>query len=144
MRECSHPTTCHMSHVTYYVSHVRCHVSCVTCHMQFFFLCFVFGQSCEAYWWRVCYQRGLPRLVYLYSQILVLFLLNLKNTQHITRYKGHFINQNFLLKEDVLFQTQFNFFLIYLITLRIHYYIYFITLRIKYLKSFCINIAFLN
>ena len=22
-----------------------------------------FGQSCEAYWWRVCYQRGLPCLV---------------------------------------------------------------------------------
>ena len=34
-----------------------CHMSRVTCHI------FFFGQSGEAYWWRVCYQRGLPRLV---------------------------------------------------------------------------------
>ena len=39
---------CHMSHVTFHMSHVA-----------FFF----FGQSGEAYRWRVCYQRGLPRLV---------------------------------------------------------------------------------
>ena len=30
-------------------------------HVTFFFL--FFGQSGEAYRWRVCYQRGLPRLV---------------------------------------------------------------------------------
>ena len=34
-----------------------CHVSHVTCH--FFF----FAQSGEAYWWRICYQQGLPCLV---------------------------------------------------------------------------------
>ena len=49
------------------MSHVLCHVSCVTCHMShvtcnFFF--FFFWQSGEAYRWRVCYQRGLPRLVF--------------------------------------------------------------------------------
>ena len=38
---------------------VTCHVSHVTCHMYFFF----FGQSGEAYRWRVCYQWSLPRLV---------------------------------------------------------------------------------
>ena len=48
MRECSPPTTCHMT--------------CVTCHMSCFLLLF-FLQSGEAYRWRVCYQRGLPRLV---------------------------------------------------------------------------------
>ena len=32
-------------------------MSQVTCHMSHFFF---FGQSGEAYWWRVCYQRGLP------------------------------------------------------------------------------------
>ena len=48
-------TTCHVSRVT-------CHVSGVTCHMYFLFF-FFFGQSGEAYRWRVCYQRGLPRLV---------------------------------------------------------------------------------
>ena len=44
-----------MSRVTCYVSHVACHMS----HVIFFF-----GQSGEAYQWRVCYQRGLPRLIY--------------------------------------------------------------------------------
>ena len=38
------------------MSRVRCQVS------LFFF--FFFGQGGEAYRWRVCYQRGLPRLVY--------------------------------------------------------------------------------
>ena len=38
-----------------HVSHVTCHMSRVTCHMSQFF-----G---EAYRWKVCYQRGLPRLV---------------------------------------------------------------------------------
>ena len=58
---------CHMSSVTCHVSLVTCHVSCfmchmshVTCHMYFLFF---FGQSGEAYRWRVCYQRGQPRLV---------------------------------------------------------------------------------
>ena len=49
-----------------YVSHVMCHMSDVTCHnylILFIFFLF-FGQSGEAYRWRVCYQQGLPRLVY--------------------------------------------------------------------------------
>ena len=45
------------------MSRVTCHVSRVTCHMSLF--SFSFGQSGEAYWWRVCYQRGLPRLVFI-------------------------------------------------------------------------------
>ena len=36
-----------------FLSHVTCHVSCVTFH-----------KSCEVNRWRVCYQRGLPRLVW--------------------------------------------------------------------------------
>ena len=40
------------------MSHVTCHVSRVTIFFFIFFL-----QSGEAYLWRVCYQRGLPRLV---------------------------------------------------------------------------------
>ena len=44
--------------------HVTCHMSCVTCHMSHVkcnFSSFVsfFGQTDEAYRWRVCYQRGL-------------------------------------------------------------------------------------
>ena len=83
MRECSPPQTCHMSCVTCHMSRVTCHVSPVTCHLspvtckkiifQHFnslFLIFKFflrkqkiGQSGGASRWRVCYQRGLPRLV---------------------------------------------------------------------------------
>ena len=48
-----------MSSVMCHMSHVTCHMSYVTCHIFYFVL---FRQSGEAY--RVCYQRGLPRLVY--------------------------------------------------------------------------------
>ena len=54
----------HMSGVTCQVSHVRCHMSGVTCHMSTFFF-FSFRKSGEASLWRVCYQRGLPHLVYI-------------------------------------------------------------------------------
>ena len=47
-----------------HVSCVMCHVSHVTCHMSLFFLLF-FGKSGDAYWWRVCYKRGLPHLVFI-------------------------------------------------------------------------------
>ena len=53
----------HVSCVTYHLSRVTCHVSLVTI---FFF--FFFRQSGQDYWWRVCYQRGLPRLVILVVQ----------------------------------------------------------------------------
>ena len=53
-----------MSRVTCQMSHVTCHMSCVTCQMSHVkVLCF-FLQIGEAYWWTVCYQRGLPLLVY--------------------------------------------------------------------------------
>ena len=35
-----------------------------------FFLFFFFGQSGEVYRWRVCYQRGLPRLVFIIARYL--------------------------------------------------------------------------
>jgi hypothetical protein len=63
--------TCHVSRVTCHVSRVTCHMSRVTCHVffffffNFFFFFFFFGKSGEAYRGRVCYQRGLPRLVFL-------------------------------------------------------------------------------
>ena len=62
-----------------HVSHVTCHVSCVTCHMShvifFFFYVKKIGQSGGASRWRVCYQRGLPRLVskYLVGLTIVIF-----------------------------------------------------------------------
>ena len=44
-----------------------CHMSCVTCHMSHitkYIYIFFIGKSVEAIWWRVCYQRGRPRLVF--------------------------------------------------------------------------------
>ena len=55
MREGSPPHTCHVSGVTCHMSHVTCQMSDVTC--QIFFLS---GEDSQG---RVCYQRGLPRLV---------------------------------------------------------------------------------
>ena len=52
-----------MSRVTCCMSRVTCHVSHVMCHMNFFFNFFFFLRSGEATRWRVCYQRGLPRLI---------------------------------------------------------------------------------
>ena len=59
---------CHLSHVlcpiscvTCHVSHVMCHRSDVTCQIYIF----VFWQIGRASVWRVCYQQGLPRPVYL-------------------------------------------------------------------------------
>ena len=60
----------HVSHVMYHVSCVMCQVSGARCQVSgdrcnfFLFLSFFPGQSCGASRWRVCYQRGLPCLVY--------------------------------------------------------------------------------
>ena len=58
LRESWTPTICHMSCVTCHVSHVMCHVSGVKCH---FFL------SGGASLGRVCYQQGLPCLVFTWT-----------------------------------------------------------------------------
>ena len=52
------PELCHVKHAT-------CHMSCVI----LFFLNLFVGQSGEARRWRVCYQRGLPRLVFVKLEI---------------------------------------------------------------------------
>ena len=56
--------TCQVSRVRCHMSRVMCHVSHVRCHMYLFFFFFFFGQSGGAIRWRVCYQRGLPCLVF--------------------------------------------------------------------------------
>ena len=70
--ENAHPHN--MSHVKCHVSHVMCHMSIVTCHVShvmcnmaqlyIYFFPLFFWQIGEAFWWRVCYQWGLPRLGY--------------------------------------------------------------------------------
>ena len=57
---------CHISHFTFHMSYVMCQVSGVKC--TFFLLIFLFsspffGQSGGASRWRLCYPRGLSRLV---------------------------------------------------------------------------------
>ena len=46
-----------------------CHLSRVTCHMSFFLFIQKKLQSDGASRWSVCYQRGLPRLVWPYLAI---------------------------------------------------------------------------
>ena len=83
------PVMCHLSHehvfflshviVTCNMSSVTCHLSRVTCHIKVFFYNYFFffffiriflaslkkiRQSGGAGRWRVCYQWGLPRLVF--------------------------------------------------------------------------------
>ena len=55
----------------HHVSHVRCHVSCVTCqvshvrcHVSQNIFSSSFFDKMMASRWRVCYQRGLPLLVF--------------------------------------------------------------------------------
>ena len=60
--------TCHVSRVTCHLSHVTCHMSKIflkICKLLFFFFFDgkKIGQSGGASRWRVCYKRGLPRLV---------------------------------------------------------------------------------
>ena len=71
--------TCHVSRVTCHVSPVMCHLSHVTCRMSKYIYIFLLlkrrrkemdpekinGQSGGASWWRVCYQRDQPRLVFI-------------------------------------------------------------------------------
>ena len=52
----------YVSSVTCQVSHVTYHVSYVTHNVLHFLFCFL--QSCWVGWLRLCYQKGLPRLVF--------------------------------------------------------------------------------
>ena len=61
---------CHVPHVMCHVSRVTCHPSPVTCQKYYLNILIKkkkhsknIGQSGGASRWRVCYQRGLPRLV---------------------------------------------------------------------------------
>ena len=74
---------CHVSHVTCHVSRVTCHLSHVTFFLNIFYLkkkmkkirrknvLNKIGQSGGASCRRVCYQRGLPRLVFLGSHYIL-------------------------------------------------------------------------
>ena len=57
------------------MSRVMCHMSRVTCQLSHV-TCF-FGQSGLAFWWRVYYQRGLPRLVFFNPSLIAYAQFNL-------------------------------------------------------------------
>ena len=86
--------TCHVSHVMCHVSHVTCHVSRVTCHVSHVIYLFIFylffGQSGEAYRWRVCYQRGLPRLVFTHTAYYNYLVLQTLTEYIIQAFNNHF------------------------------------------------------
>ena len=63
-----------LSHVTCCMSRVTCHMSRVMCHMSHV-TCIFFFTACEAYCWRVCYQRGLPHLFFLGGGCIFLAVL---------------------------------------------------------------------
>ena len=66
--------TCHMSHVTCHLSPVTCHLSPVTCHMPHvnlkkrYIYIHIYGHNSGASRWSICYQGGLPCLVFIRSQ----------------------------------------------------------------------------
>ena len=65
----SHVTS-YVSHVTCQVLHVMCHVSHVMCDISYLYIyIFFFGQSGEAFWWRVCYRQGLPRATFQHNYL---------------------------------------------------------------------------
>ena len=75
---------CHMSCVTCYMSHVTCHMSCV----EYIYIYF-FGHSGEASQRRVCYQQGLPRLVFKLKHLLEIRKIPFKKTKYFFGYKSH-------------------------------------------------------
>ena len=65
-----------MSHVMCHMSYGMCQVAKVMCHnfFSYFNFLFIFLQSGGASRWRVCYQRGLPRLVFLIIMLCLILL----------------------------------------------------------------------
>ena len=66
---------CHVSNVLCHVSGVRCHMSGVTCQVSNVKKKNL-DKVVKLVWWRVCYQRGLPRPVLVSIYFLSLSLVN--------------------------------------------------------------------
>ena len=56
-----------------HITGARCQVSGVTCHMYCVYYIYIvfFLQCCVASQWRVCYQWGLPRLVFCLTRLTI-------------------------------------------------------------------------
>ena len=82
------------------MSRVSCHVSRVTCQVSHVILFFIFFlQSCEACQWRVCHQRGLPRLV---SPLVTTSQLQKDGFCLVMQYPVHITNLNYNRKQLLL------------------------------------------
>ena len=55
---------CPVSHVRCHISLVTCHVSHLRCHMSHIFSSSFSFRKWWSSWWRVCYQWGLPHIVF--------------------------------------------------------------------------------
>ena len=53
-----------VSQVRCHISLITCHVSHLSCHMSHIFSSFFLLEIGGVSWWRVCYQWGLPRLIF--------------------------------------------------------------------------------
>ena len=103
LKQCSPSPVCHVTHISCVICHVsgvRCHMSGltsnfqniknrelqfrekvhllphVTCQLSHVMSLFFFLPSVEFSQWRVCYQQGLPRLVFLLAACVLLQLSN--------------------------------------------------------------------
>ena len=72
---------CHLSHVTCHVSCVKCHVSHVEKENE--------GQRGGASRWRVCYQRGLLRLVFIVKGLKKVIIYSVLTSFCIANYKNN-------------------------------------------------------
>ena len=93
--------TCQVSPVTCHMSHITCHTSCITCHVPhvtYIYIYFFSGQNCEASRWMVCYQKGLPCLVF-NLQLMVILRLS-------TPFLIHYLIES--LREDIQKQKHFS------------------------------------
>ena len=81
------PVMCHVTCVMFLVSCVMCHMSWVA--KKYIYkknIIKKYGQSGGSCWWRVCYQRGLPRLVY-YLNGRILFTFSAKQLNEMWQKK---------------------------------------------------------
>ena len=90
----------HTSHVRCQVSRVTCHVSRVTCQVSPFFL------SGGVSLLRVCYQWGLPRLVFIISRDFKIYPVQCSTVQNRGRSAVHYIAVH--CKSAICYTVKFN------------------------------------
>ena len=70
------------------------------------FFCLFFGQSCLVYWWRVCYQRGLPRQVSNKNLLSAIFAMRVLTLDTEIESQSHINDKHESLWSDDLSDTK--------------------------------------